>query len=191
MKGYQTLAWFCKAFVDRGACRNFPVSPLIGVNRQALSYFTGFSPLHLAIKLNFPLKVIQLYEMIVVRHGLMLVGPTGGGKSSNLHVLEETLSRLKQMGKEVLGAVFLAPLHPVLLFFTCSSHTVTSLAFDWAVVAFMLPNFVPHRYVDGGEARVVNTPLSGAVRENKRRTVGLPNVHRGASFVPKAKEPCA
>lgn len=46
-------------------------------------------------------QVIQLYEMIVVRHGLMLVGPTGGGKSSNLHVLEETLSQLKQMGKEV------------------------------------------------------------------------------------------
>lgn len=40
--------------------------------------------------------------MIVVRHGLMLVGPTGGGKSSNLHVLEETLSQLKQMGKEVI-----------------------------------------------------------------------------------------
>lgn len=39
--------------------------------------------------------------MIVVRHGLMLVGPTGGGKSSNLHVLEETLSRLKSMGEEV------------------------------------------------------------------------------------------
>ncbi|CAN0256151.1 unnamed protein product [Ectocarpus fasciculatus] len=41
--------------------------------------------------------------MIVVRHGLMLVGPTGGGKSSNLHVLEETLSRLKKMGKEGFG----------------------------------------------------------------------------------------
>eukprot|EP01031_Cornospumella_fuschlensis_P032177 gene32177-38921_t len=39
----------------------------------------------------FITKVIQLYEMIIVRHGLMLVGPTGGGKSCNLHVLEETL----------------------------------------------------------------------------------------------------
>lgn len=43
----------------------------------------------------FITKVIQLYEMIVVRHGLMLVGPTGGGKSCNLHVLEETLGSLK------------------------------------------------------------------------------------------------
>lgn len=46
----------------------------------------------------FITKVIQLYEMIVVRHGLMLVGPTGGGKSCNLHVLEETLSSLKNQG---------------------------------------------------------------------------------------------
>jgi dynein heavy chain, axonemal len=44
-------------------------------------------------------KVIQLYEMIVVRHGLMLVGPTGGGKSRNLHILEETLGSLKDQGK--------------------------------------------------------------------------------------------
>ena len=36
--------------------------------------------------------------MIVVRHGLMLVGPTGGGKSSNLHILEETLGSLKKQG---------------------------------------------------------------------------------------------
>ena len=36
--------------------------------------------------------------MIVVRHGLMLVGPTGGGKSSNLHILENTLGNLKKQG---------------------------------------------------------------------------------------------
>jgi dynein heavy chain len=49
---------------------------------QALPWFVG--------------KVIELYEMIVVRHGLMLVGPTGGGKSSNLKVLKETLTQLKK-----------------------------------------------------------------------------------------------
>jgi dynein heavy chain len=48
----------------------------------------------------FTTKVIQLYEMIVVRHGLMLVGPTGGGKSRNLHILEETLGSLKLQGVE-------------------------------------------------------------------------------------------
>lgn len=46
----------------------------------------------------FTSKVIQLYEMIIVRHGLMLVGPTGGGKSSNLRVLQNTLSSLKEQG---------------------------------------------------------------------------------------------
>lgn len=53
----------------------------------------GLQPIHF-----FTSKVIQLYEMIVVRHGMMLVGPTGGGKSSNLHVLKETLTSLKQKG---------------------------------------------------------------------------------------------
>eukprot|EP00953_Heterococcus_sp_UTEX-ZZ885_P002561 1897-Heterococcus_DN1.PRE.1 len=43
----------------------------------------------------FATKVIQLYEMIVVRHGLMVVGPTGGGKSSNIQVLAAALTRLK------------------------------------------------------------------------------------------------
>lgn len=43
----------------------------------------------------FITKVIELYEMICVRHGLMVVGPTGGGKSSNIAVLKEALTHLK------------------------------------------------------------------------------------------------
>lgn len=31
-------------------------------------------------------KVIQLYETMIVRWGVMLVGPTGGGKTSILNV---------------------------------------------------------------------------------------------------------
>jgi len=40
-------------------------------------------------------KITELYEMICVRHGLMVVGPTGGGKSSNIAVLRETLGYLR------------------------------------------------------------------------------------------------
>ncbi|KAJ1569497.1 Dynein heavy chain 1, axonemal [Cladochytrium tenue] len=40
-------------------------------------------------------KCIQLYETTVVRHGLMLVGPTGGGKTSCLHILSQALSAIQ------------------------------------------------------------------------------------------------
>ena len=43
-------------------------------------------------------KNIQLYETIVVRHGLMLVGPTGGGKTACMASLSAALSNLKKAG---------------------------------------------------------------------------------------------
>lgn len=45
-------------------------------------------------------KNIELYEMICVRHGLMVVGPTGGGKSSNIRTLQNALTALKSDGVE-------------------------------------------------------------------------------------------
>ncbi|KAL4464296.1 hypothetical protein ABPG72_011341 [Tetrahymena utriculariae] len=47
---------------------------------------------------SFNLKVLQLYDTIQVRHGLMLVGPTGGGKSSNMKVLSKALTKLEHNG---------------------------------------------------------------------------------------------
>jgi dynein axonemal heavy chain len=42
----------------------------------------------------FLAKCIQLYETTVVRHGLMLVGPTGGGKTATLRTLKLALNKL-------------------------------------------------------------------------------------------------
>ncbi|XP_047601385.1 dynein axonemal heavy chain 6 isoform X2 [Lutra lutra] len=43
-------------------------------------------------------KVIQFYETMLVRHGVMLVGPTGGGKTTVYKILAETLGNLRKLG---------------------------------------------------------------------------------------------
>jgi dynein heavy chain len=43
-------------------------------------------------------KTIQLYETMQVRHGLMLVGPTGGGKTTSYKVLQAALTDLHSQG---------------------------------------------------------------------------------------------
>ncbi|XP_063709228.1 dynein axonemal heavy chain 12-like [Culicoides brevitarsis] len=47
---------------------------------------------------SFLVKVIQTFEMMIVRHGFMMVGDPYAGKSSTLKVLAEVLKRLKPTG---------------------------------------------------------------------------------------------
>jgi len=56
-------------------------------NLQAVDAFTG--------------KCIQLYETTTVRHGLMLVGPAGGGKTEVIKILAEALSECNGIEKFV------------------------------------------------------------------------------------------
>ena len=41
-------------------------------------------------------KVIHFYETMIVRHGVMLVGPTGGGKTTIYQILADTVSWVKE-----------------------------------------------------------------------------------------------
>ena len=43
---------------------------------------------------DFLIKCIQLYEMTVVRHGMMIIGPTGGGKTRIMRMLQAAMSRV-------------------------------------------------------------------------------------------------
>ena len=59
---------------------------------------------------NFMTKIIQLYDTIQVRHGLMIVGPTGGGKTCNWKVLSKSISALE--GKDEYQKVNVNILNP-------------------------------------------------------------------------------
>jgi dynein heavy chain len=52
----------------------------------------------------FLMKTIQLYEMVVVRHGLMTVGQPFSGKTASLRVLAGALTDLHDKG--VTGALY-------------------------------------------------------------------------------------
>lgn len=40
---------------------------------------------------------MQLYDTIQVRHGLMIVGPTGGGKTMNYKTLAHAMTQLSHL----------------------------------------------------------------------------------------------
>jgi dynein heavy chain, axonemal len=78
-----------------------------GIERPPFDYGPLLNGIKLSCQRNnlqclpiFMRKNIELYEMICVRHGLMVVGPTGGGKSSCIRTLKETLTFLTENGFE-------------------------------------------------------------------------------------------
>lgn len=57
------------------------------------------------------MQIIQLYETTLVRHGLMLVGPTGGGKTCNYRALAGAMSLLNAEGSEKYERVSISKYH--------------------------------------------------------------------------------
>ncbi|GLI62391.1 hypothetical protein VaNZ11_005010 [Volvox africanus] len=60
----------------------------------------------------FVSKVIQLYETTIVRHGLMLVGPTMGGKSCCYRSLQKAMTKLAVAGDPKYERVRVVSLNP-------------------------------------------------------------------------------
>ena len=69
--------------------------PVINYGRLMMAMKSSCGNLNLQDDQAFLDKIIQLYDTTVVRHGLMLVGPTGGGKSSNYKALAASQSLCK------------------------------------------------------------------------------------------------
>jgi len=73
--------------------------PVINYGDLLVGIKHGCDKLNLQPTDSFIQKTLQLYDTIQVRHGLMLVGPTGGGKTSNYKVLQEAMTYLAKEEK--------------------------------------------------------------------------------------------
>ena len=87
--------------IDLPLFKNIIIDLFSGVERPQINYGNLVTQIHksweifnLQAENVFVEKVIKLHDTILVRHGLMIVSPTGGGKTSNYKVLQHTYTSL-------------------------------------------------------------------------------------------------
>jgi len=73
---------------------------------------------------SFVSKVIQTHETQIVRHGMMLVGETGSGKSENIRMLAAALGQLHDEGVKDKDNLYVTS---TFLSFSLSNHSLTHL----------------------------------------------------------------
>lgn len=76
----------------------FPNLPTLNKNIEAIekSIIAATDELNLQQWPSQKAKILQLYDQMLVRHGIMLVGPTGGGKTVARNILTKALQTLPQ-----------------------------------------------------------------------------------------------
>lgn len=77
---------------------NLFFSPAFSVTQNNVLTCPSIAPLPTQALPAFIEKAIQLYEMVVVRHGLMLVGQSFGMKTSSIRVLAAALGDMNAAG---------------------------------------------------------------------------------------------
>lgn len=77
-------------------------------------------------------KIIQLYEMICVRHGLMIVGLPFSGKTCCLKVLQAALSQLAQEGKMNEMKTYITTINPKSITMNQLYGSFDDVSHDWS-----------------------------------------------------------
>jgi dynein heavy chain len=79
----------------------------------------------------FMVKIIQLYEMITVRHGLMVVGPPFAGKTSAIRILAAGMAELAEKGVEGWYKTIMQTVNPKSVTLAQLYGTFDEISGDW------------------------------------------------------------
>ncbi|KAM5165262.1 dynein axonemal heavy chain 14 [Mantella aurantiaca] len=123
-------------------------------------------------------KVIQFYNQILARHGVMLVGPTGGGKTTVRRILERAMTYLPSSSKggpsPAKGKVDTFIINPKCVTLGELYGEVNPNTMDWSdgLLAHAVRTFTQQASKDGG-ANAADSPLHHNGEDKKKNLQGV------------------